>query len=179
MNIKSRNILPIINGAAFTSCAVFNLSIFDYVAHTTLLTGLMISLPFIDRSWSIPELDINKTNLVRWLLCISVAFLLITVNPDYASAALGTLLLTALPEEWFFRGYFLIQIEKAGLRANQANIITSLFFTLLHLPTQGLIGLSVFIPSIIYGYVYQKTQDIVLVILLHAISNIIFFIFIL
>ena len=106
--------------------------------------------------------------------------ILVTIEKDYKLIALSTLLLTALPEEWFFRGYFMTRIEKCSIQlgAYQANIITSVFFTLLHLPTQGLWGLSVFIPSMIYGWIFQKYNDIVLLVFLHTLSNLIFFIYI-
>ena len=173
----SRNTLLIINGAALTGCAVFDFAVFDYIERTTFLTGLMLLLPFVDRAWSLPECHISKTKLISWLICILPGLVLVTFKPDYANIALATLLLTALPEEWFFRAYFMIHIEKTRLRPYQANIITSLFFTLLHLPTQGWFGLTVFVPSLIYGWIFQKSKDIVLVILLHALSNIIFFIY--
>ncbi|MCW9014351.1 MAG: CPBP family glutamic-type intramembrane protease [Gammaproteobacteria bacterium] len=169
----SRNTLLIINGAALTGCAVF-----DYAWRTTLVTSLMLLLPFIDRTWSLPEFHINKIKLIFWSISIVSGILLVTFKPDYATAALATLVLTALPEEWFFRSYFMMRIERAGLQPYQANIITSLFFALLHLPAQGWFGLSVFIPSLIYGWIFQRTKDIVLVILLHALSNIVFFIYI-
>ncbi len=72
----------------------------------------------------------------------------------------------------------MMRIERIGLLPYQANVVTSLFFALLHLPTQGVFGLSVFIPSLIYGYIYQRSRDIVLVVLLPAISNIVFFVYI-
>ncbi|MFK5985340.1 MAG: CPBP family intramembrane metalloprotease [Pseudomonadota bacterium] len=138
---------------------------------------MMLLLPFVDRAWSLPEFHINKTKLIIWSISIISGLLLVTFKPNYATAALGTLVLTALPEEWFFRGYFMMRLEKMGLRPDPANIITSLFFALLHLPTQGLFGLSVFFPSLIYGWIFQKSKDIVLVIILHALSNIVYFIY--
>jgi len=172
-NHLSRNHLLIINGAILTACAVF-----DYAWRTTILTGLMLILPFVDSSFTLPQLNINAKKLIRWLICILLMYILVTIEKDYKLVALSTLLLIALPEEWFFRGYFMRRIEKSGLHPCHANIITSVFFALLHLPTQGLWGLSVFIPSMIYGWIFQKYNDIVIVILLHGLSNLIFIIYI-
>jgi len=96
-------------------------------------------------------------------------------KPALLGIALATLLLTALPEEWFFRGYFMSRLEQTGFTPLYANLSASTLFALLHVPTQGLFGLSVFIPSLFYGWLYQRSRDLVLVILLHALSNIIFF----
>lgn len=172
-NHLSRNHLLIINGAILTGCAVF-----DYAWRTTILTGLMLILPFIDRSFALPQLNINAKKIARWLVCIFLILILVTIENDYKLIALSTLLLTALPEEWFFRGYFMTRLEKSGLQPYHANIITSVFFSLLHLPTQGLWGISVFVPSMIYGWIYQRYNDIVTVILLHGLSNLIFIIYI-
>ena len=61
---------------------------------------------------------------------------------------------------------------------NTANITTSVFFALMHLPVQGWVGLMVFFPSLLFGWLYQKTSDLFLVILLHGLSNLVFVIFI-
>ena len=169
----SRNHLLIINGAILTGCAVF-----DYAWRTTIITSLMLLLPFVDRSFSLPKLTVTSKQIALWLIFIIPMLLLVTFEGNYKLIALTTLLLTALPEEWFFRGYFMMQIKKAGLQPYHANIITSVFFSLLHLPSQGLWGISVFIPSMIYGWIYQRYNDILMVILLHGLSNLIFFIYI-
>ncbi len=168
-----KHLLPFLFGAALTGCAVF-----IYPQRTFVLTALMLFLPLFDKSWQLAPTNIRKYRLtILSLGCIGI-WILVGLNTDYANAALMILLTAALPEEWFFRGYFMMRIERAGLRPYQANIITSLFFALLHLPMQGLFGLSVFVPSLIYGYIYQRSRDIVLVVLLHAISNIVFFVYI-
>ncbi len=78
---------------------------------------------------------------------------------------------TALPEEWFFRGYLL---RKLGLNLH-ANIIVSIGFSILHIIVQGsLIGALTFIPSLVFGWVFIKYKSLTFVILLHALSNIIY-----
>ena len=167
------NLLPFLFGAILTACAVF-----IYPHRSFVLTALMLFLPLFDKQWQLASTNIIKYRLIILSLCCVAIWVLVGVNTDYAGVVLMTLFTAALPEEWFFRSYFMMRIERLGLRPYQANIFTSLFFTLLHLPTQGLFGLSVFIPSLIYGYIYQCSRDIVLLVLLHAISNIVFFVYI-
>jgi len=206
--------LLFINGAILTVCAVF----ID-TERELLLTGLMLFLPFIDRSWAYPKslissivdapsgTQFNQTPtpqkhyslLPLQASLFLTSIMLIALNSDYTQAAISTLLLTALPEEWFFRAYFMTRLERyivqgffsknatasspflndlhkkySGL---SANILTSSLFALLHTPTQGWFGLTIFFPSLFYGWVYQKTRNLLLVILLHALSNIVFFIY--
>jgi len=189
----------IINGVVLTVCAVFDFAWFDftgadYISRTTVLTALMLFLPLFDRTWSLPRLNINKSKLFLWLMLLVAGLTLVALNSDYANYAVSTVLFAALPEEWFFRAYFMQRLGQI-LRGTQclfikqkimggkipgylpANILTSTLFASLHMPTQGWVGLSVFFPSLFYGWVYQKTRDLILVILLHALSNIIFIIY--
>jgi membrane protease YdiL (CAAX protease family) len=89
----------------------------------------------------------------------------------YPAHALTTLLLTALPEEWFFRGYFMGRIG-TGLRAN---LIASTLFSLMHALTRDwMTALLVFVPSLFYGWLYQRNRDLPLLVLLHSLSNVVF-----
>lgn len=88
--------------------------------------------------------------------------------------ATSILLLAALPEEWYFRGYLMKRLEMIQHSPHLSNLTTSALFTLLHLPAQGWFGLSIFIPSLFYGWVFQKTNDLISVILLHTLSNLVF-----
>ncbi len=164
---------PWLFGAALAGCAVF---IFEGRAY--LLTALMLFLPLFDRGWHSPKIFCSRLQLISWSLCLLAASAILFFNPAMLGIALTTLLLTALPEEWFFRGYFMSRLERAGFNSLYANLGASTLFALLHVPTQGLFGLSVFIPSLFFGWVYQRSRDLVLVILLHALSNIIFFAYI-
>lgn len=88
--------------------------------------------------------------------------------------ALSTLLMAAIPEEWFFRAYFMARIGQ-GWRANLA---ASLLFSLLHGLTQGWpAAIRVFAPSLFYGWLYQRTGDLILLVLMHALSNLLFVMF--
>ncbi|MDH5572122.1 MAG: CPBP family intramembrane metalloprotease [Gammaproteobacteria bacterium] len=177
----SRYTLLILNGAILTGCAVF-----IYPARTSLLTALLLLLPLLDRSWYIPDLTPQKKQLFFMLAILCLYALVITLHPDLLYKALMILFLVALPEEWFFRAYFMIQLE--SLLRNKisqtshacwlSNIATSFLFSLTHIPIQGLFGLSVFFPSLFFGWLYQKRKNLILVVLLHALSNLIFIIYI-
>lgn len=195
----SRLQLLIINGAFLTVCAVF-----IHSSRELVLTGLLLFLPFLDRHhWKHSKLissessgaqDGKNNNSEKYFLkllphtiLLIISVIIISLNTAYISIALSSLLLTALPEEWFFRAYFMKQLEiiihlnKTRIKRIgpelAANIATSIFFALLHTITQGWFGLSVFIPSLIFGWVYQKNQDLLLVTLLHTLSNIVFYIY--
>jgi len=179
--------LLILNGAILTVCAVF-----DYKWRTSLLIAFMLFLPLLDKQWVFPDLKPNGNRLAIWLVLAATGLILLASKPNYINAAINTLFFAAFPEEWFFRGYFMQQLarQKFSWRlsdqgtnnmrcsAGTANIISSVLFALLHIPTQGWAGLAVFFPSLFYGWIYQKSGDIVLLIFLHALSNIVFFIYI-
>lgn len=180
--------LLLINGAALSACAVF----IDAERNLWLI-GLMLFLPLLDKNLTLPKLLLSPSQLIRSGFVITTGLLLLIVNPDYVNAAMSTLIFAALPEEWFFRAYFMTRLE-VFFRNNEPSrtssnrffapasgllpiMISSALFALLHAPTQGWFGLSTFFPALLYGWIYQKTQDLLLVILLHTISNLIFFIY--
>ena len=66
------------------------------------------------------------------------------------------------------------RLEQITENRLKANLATSAFFAVVHVPTQGLVGLTVFVPSLIFGWLYQARRDIVLVTLLHAIANLVY-----
>ena len=178
--LLSRSQLLIINGAALTSCAVF-----DYAWRTHLLIGLILFLPLLDKSWSLPDLSFNKPRLISWLIPSTISLWFIILKPDNASVLAGTLILVALPEEWFFRAYIMRQLETSAMINRQflkpllqpaltANILSSALFALLHTPTQGWFGLSIFFPSLLLGWLYQQNKDLIFVILIHGLLNLFF-----
>ncbi len=168
-----RDTQPWLFGAVLAGCAVF---IFE--DRSFLLTGLMLFLPLFDRNWRSPKISYCRFNLIAWGLCLLSAGGILLLHPAMLGMALTTLLLAALPEEWFFRAYFMSRLEQNGFNPLYANLGASSLFALLHIPTQGLFGLSVFFPSLFFGWIYQRNRDLVLVILLHALSNIVFFVYI-
>jgi len=170
----SSNKLLIINGAAILACAVFDFIVINNDWRTYSLISLLLFLPFLDSTWSIPKTPSYKFKYVLWLITLGITTPILILNSSYISTAIAILFLTAIPEEWFFRAYFMAQLQKKTHNTWYSNIITSIFFASLHMPTQGLFALSIIIPSLFFGWVYQRTNDIVLICLLHTLSNIIF-----
>lgn len=106
-----------------------------------------------------------------WAGMLAIAMALLAWRPDYFEFALLALLLAALPEEWFFRAYFMMRIGTGWY----ANLITSLLFALLHGLTHDIVTAAlVFAPSLFYGWLYQRTRDLPLLVLLHTLSNLVF-----
>lgn len=156
--------MPWINGAVLAGGAVFTYPGRDYV-----LIGLMLFLPLLDRGWRVPALPRTWQHYLSWTVVTLLIALLVAWQPHAANFALGALLLAALPEEWFFRAYFMRCIG-TGWRAN---LIASLLFSLMHgLSRDWTTALLVFAPSLFYGWLYQRTRDLVLLVLVHALSNV-------
>ncbi len=161
--------IPLLSGAALAGCAVFSYPGRDYV-----LIGLMLFLPLLDRGWSPPAFRFHRRNLLAIAgLALAITGLLLW-RPQFLPYALSTLLLAALPEEWFFRAYFMTRLGE-GWRVNLA---ASLLFSLMHGLTRGWVtALLVFMPSLFYGWLYQRTRDLPLLVLVHALSNLVYAMF--
>jgi membrane protease YdiL (CAAX protease family) len=167
--ILIRRYLPWISGAVLAGCAAFSYPERDYV-----LIGLMLFLPLLDRAWRIPSPPRFISHYLAWAAVSITAIVLLVWQPSSLSFAQSALLTAALPEEWFFRGYFLVRLGE-GFRAN---IITSLLFSLVHgLSRDWITALLVFAPSVFYGWLYQRTRDLPLLVLVHALSNLVFAMF--
>ena len=148
---------------------------FSYPGRDYVLIGLMLFVPLMDRHWSPPLLPRARRNFIYWAVLVAITALLLIWQPGQARFALGTLLLAAVPEEWFFRGYFMTRVGRGW----RANLVTSLLFSLIHGLIYGWVAaVQVFLPSLFYGWLYQRTKDLPLLILVHALSNVIFVMFI-
>lgn len=164
--------LLVINGAVITGCAFF-----DFSYHNTLFIALLFFLPLLDKQWALNCFNVFNGRVYLWggVICCFIALLLL--NEGYELIALNIILFTALPEEWFFRGYFLQRLELFSNKMWLTNGISSIFFAILHVPAQGWSGLLVFVPSLLFGWLYQLYRDLVLVILLHALFNVIYLLY--
>lgn len=134
----------------------------------------MLFLPLLDRGWKLPSLRSHRNNLI---VVVGVAFViggLLAWQPSFWKYTATTLLLAALPEEWFFRAYFMTRLG-TGWRAN---LITALLFSVLHgLTRSWTTALLVLLPSLFYGWLYQRSRDLTLLVLVHALSNLFFVLF--
>ena len=158
--------LPWLGGAALAGCAAVSFS-----AQTYVLVGLMLVFPLFDRAWRPPALSREWHHMGAWAGMLAIAMALLAWRPDYFEFALLALLLASLHEEWFFRAYFMMRIGTGWY----ANLITSLLFALLHGLTHDIVTAAlVFAPSLFYGWLYQRTRDLPLLVLLHTLSNLVF-----
>lgn len=164
-----------ISGAGLVACAVF----LTEPLRSYVLTCILLLCPLLDRHWQLPLILHSSQNYTRWLAFLLTAIALLLWQPQFLEYALSTLLTAAIPEEWFFRAYFMSRIEKTRWGHSwKANIITSILFCGLHTLTRGWpVGLSVLGPSLFYGWLYQQTRDFPLLVLVHALSNLIFVMF--
>ncbi|MFN0249022.1 MAG: myxosortase family intramembrane protease [Kofleriaceae bacterium] len=91
------------------------------------------------------------------------------------------LVVVALPEELFFRGFLLGKLERAfppkrrflGGGIGWALIISSALFALIHIPKDGdPRALATFVPALMFGWMRSATGSILAPTLVHAGSNI-------
>ena len=160
---------PLLSGSVLMGCAVFSFPGRDYV-----LVGLMLFLPLLDRGWRPPAIPKRSADLMVMASLAVAATALLAWRPQAMPYALSTLLLAALPEEWFFRAYFMPRLGSGW----GANVVASLLFSLLHgLARSWETALLVLGPSLFYGWLYQRTRNLPLLVLTHALSNLVFALF--
>jgi membrane protease YdiL (CAAX protease family) len=89
-------------------------------------------------------------------------------------AFLFQLLGVALPEEFFFRGF----LQDSTGRNYKAVAFVSLLFTIAHLPKALFFGdwisLLTFFPSLVMGWLYMKTNNILPGTIFHLLANLIY-----
>ena len=162
-------LLPSILFATAAFVAMFALQSRDW-----LLPVLFMLLPFVDLQLSMPRIAFGRQSLISWAILSVVIILLLLQNAQLVDLFTMMVLVAALPEEWFFRAY----LQKRLGNHIAAILIVSLLFSLMHFITQSsAIAWLVFVPSIFFGWVYKKTDDLILVVLLHALSNLLYYIY--
>ena len=136
---------------------------------------LFLFFPLLDKQWVKTKyhnqntLNINTLFSIILLLCSAVTLFF----TNQFEIFFASLFIAAIPEEWYFRVYLMTKLGKSI----KANVMTSVVFSLLHMITVGwMAGLLVFVPSLVYGWFFQKTSNIILVMTMHAISNIVYLI---
>jgi uncharacterized protein len=101
---------------------------------------------------------------------------------DFAQVALAQLVVVALPEEYFFRGYLQTKLEEVwpsrrrflGAPVGSSLVSASALFALGHLLVDfNPLRLAVFFPSLVFGWLRQATGSILAGVLFHACSNLI------
>lgn len=99
------------------------------------------------------------------------------VAPELA----GQLLVVAIPEECFYRGYLLTALDRAWpprLRLGEARVgaglvVSSAIFALGHLLTEPYAGrLAVFFPALVFGWLRARTRGVGAAVAFHALCNV-------
>ncbi|NIR45522.1 MAG: CPBP family intramembrane metalloprotease [Gammaproteobacteria bacterium] len=159
-------------GPYLTAAAVTAAALPLYPGRRYVLVLLLLFAPLLDRSWRPPAMPRGRAHTVAWALLVALSAGLVAREPALSGGlAAGALAFIALPEEWFFRGYLLHRLG-GGWRAN---VLVSVLFAAVHVPMQGWMpGVLVFFPSLVYGWLYARTRDFLLVVLLHALSNLLY-----
>lgn len=102
------------------------------------------------------------------------------LGPELASETLGQVLVIALPEEAFYRGYLQTSLDTAvpprrrwlGAQVGWAVPITSLIFALGHFATEpSPARLAVFFPSLVFGWLRARSGGVGAAIAFHAACN--------
>jgi membrane protease YdiL (CAAX protease family) len=101
--------------------------------------------------------------------------------PIFNSMILYQLLLVALPEEFYFRGYFQSAMNSIirprwsflGARLGWSWIITAVVFAIAHsIIFYQWWHFAIFFPALVFGYLRERTGSITAPIIFHALSNI-------
>ncbi len=115
---------------------------------------------------------------VRWWHVQKLGF---SLGPKPFDFVLGQLIVVALPEEAFFRGYLQSALDRTlghrvrilGAEIGPALLLTSALFAIGHLATVPVPArLAVFFPSLVFGFLRARTGGIGAAILFHAACNI-------
>jgi hypothetical protein len=99
---------------------------------------------------------------------------------DFWKEVVGFVLLVALPEEVFYRGYMQTRLDAVfkgrvnilGARVGWSLLITAAFFALGHLVEPRPDKLGTFFPGLVFGWMRAKTGSIGGAVLFHAACNI-------
>lgn len=104
--------------------------------------------------------------------------------PEFLYLVVTQLLVVALPEEFFYRGYLYARLEAGkppgagtrrlgGVALSHAFWMSSLFFALGHLTEPYPWRLATFFPALMFCWVRARTGSIIGATVLHALSNLV------
>lgn len=99
--------------------------------------------------------------------------------PRFDEWVIDQVFVTALPEEFFYRGYVQTRLRDAwprgrlflGVRLGPSFWLTALLFALGHLAIFEVYRLYVFIPALLFAYLRERTGTVMGAALLHAAAN--------
>lgn len=158
---------------------IFNSKNIFTKSYYIILPIAMIILPII-RGYKI-KIRFVLSDILRGLiisLIILMPFYIIFSKRDISSIGyiyfIYQLFIVAMPEEVFFRGY----LQDSVGRNYKAIIIVSILFSIAHLPRALFFNewtsLLAFFPSLIMGWLFMKTNNVLPSIIFHWLANIIY-----
>lgn len=174
MNIEvtyfKHSLLPLVFMAATVLVASLLPQVRDW-----LLPIMFLLLPFFDFVWRMPGFKSGRLVQFRWLALSVIISGILFKRPDLLDVFTLMVLIAAIPEEWFFRAYLQKQLGNNMV----AILFVSLIFSVMHfIAHNSIVAWFVFIPSVVFGWIYKKTDDLILIIMLHALSNLVYYIYI-
>lgn len=139
-----------------------------------ILFGILVSIIIFPPFW--------LATIIYWHFMFSVQFAFkLKLPSSLCGELLENLLLVALPEELFYRGYMQTRfkdyfiLKRVSKRASiiLAIIITSFLFSISHLVTiPNPVRLSVFFPSLVFGALREIRNSIYPSVVFHGLSNV-------
>lgn len=156
---------------------VFNYKDTFIKSYYIVLPITMIILPII-RGYKI-KIRFVLSDILRGLivsLIILLPYYIFFSKRDISSIGyiyfFSQLFIVALPEEVFFRGY----IQDSIGRNYKAIIVVSVLFSIAHIPRalflNEWLSLLTFFPSLVMGWLYMKTDNLIPSIIFHCFANI-------
>ncbi|NOZ85451.1 MAG: CPBP family intramembrane metalloprotease [Deltaproteobacteria bacterium] len=134
--------------------------------------GLLVSLAVFPLFWA------GYHVYAMWICNSHFSFRL---PDDFWLKLVGNLLVVALPEEFFFRGYMQTITDRKwpkgirilGGRIGKSALFVSIAFAALHLATDmQIFRLGVFFPSLVFCWLRSRTGSIIPGIVFHGLSNV-------
>lgn len=152
----------------------FSLSIFKYI-----IPLFLVLTPYILKKRVRLSFNINDilTGLIASLIIILPSFIYqilsegILIRPPSLGTMVFHIFIISMPEEVYFRGFL-----QEGVGNNiKGIIIVSLLFSFIHLPKlvfdNDLTSVLTFFPSLIMGYLYMRTSNVLPCIIFHFSAN--------
>lgn len=116
----------------------------------------------------------------RWFWGVKSSYVFVLPS-DFADRAIGQLLVIALPEEAFFRGYLQSALEHhwrskqlriLGAELGLGTVVAAAVFAVGHVLTiPSPFRLGVFVPALLFGWLRARTKGIGASVLFHAMCN--------
>ncbi len=149
-------------------------AIFARQSRDWLLPVMFLLLPFSDFFWRMPHVRWEQRLVISYVILAVIVSVLLFQHTEVLDLFTIMVLVAALPEEWFFRAYLQ---KRIGNNISAVLIVSLLFSSMHYLTHDSAVVWLVFIPSVFFGWIYKKTDDLILIVMLHALSNLVYYIY--